>query len=142
MGLSADISLIKLHPEKQPISASIISSFILALTVLGTIAFAAIFFYPLQPPLSPKEDNGIIAFVTSAPWVKAGMDFLIPYSLVTGALGGYIGFGIARDISRHYECEMNYILIIRLMAIIMIVINSLRSSLADVIITASCQLAN
>jgi hypothetical protein len=25
------------------------------------------------------------------------MDFLIPYSLATGALGGYIGFSIARD---------------------------------------------
>ncbi len=26
------------------------------------------------------------------------MDFLIPYSLVTGSLGGYLGYSIARDI--------------------------------------------
>jgi phosphate/sulfate permease len=97
MGLSTDISLMKLHPEKRPIQASVISSFILAATVLGTIAFAAFFFYP-QESLSAKEDNGIIiALVASSPWLKVGVDFLIPYSLATGALGGYIGFNIAKD---------------------------------------------
>jgi hypothetical protein len=105
MGFSADISLVKLHPQKQPIRTSVISSFIFALTVLGTIAIAAFFFYPL-PPTPPKEDGIIIALVASSPWVKAGTDFLIPYSNATGALGGYIGFSIARDISAGMQMKV------------------------------------
>jgi hypothetical protein len=53
------------------------------------IVFAAFFFYPLQSPLSAREkdDNGIIVVSTASEhWVKAHIDFLIPYSLVTEAL--------------------------------------------------------
>lgn len=92
----------KLHPEKRPILASVISSFILALTVLGTIAFAAFFFYPLPP-----SSDGTIDLVLNSPWIKAGTDFLIPYSLATGALGGYIGFSIARDTCTGCDRSMN-----------------------------------
>jgi len=77
--------------EKWPIQVSVISSFVLDLTVIGTIAFSAFFFFPLQSPLSSKEDNnGIIASAASVPWVEAGMGFLIPYPLATGALGDHL----------------------------------------------------
>jgi hypothetical protein len=55
MGLSADISLMKLHPEKRPIRASVISSSILAATVLGTIAFAAFFSILFRSLHRPKK---------------------------------------------------------------------------------------
>ncbi len=35
------------------------------------------------------------------PWIKMGF-FLIPYSLATGSLGGYLGFTIAKDIDARW----------------------------------------
>ena len=87
MGLSADISLMKLHPEKKPLRASLISSLVLTTTVLLAFVFATFFFYPVSHGGSPTLD---------APWINMGI-FLIPYSLATGTLGGYLGFTIARD---------------------------------------------
>jgi len=81
MGLSADVSLVKLHPEKRPLRATLISSFVFTATALLALAFATFFFYP----------------TLDAPWINMG-SFLIPYSLATGTLGGYLGFCIARDV--------------------------------------------
>ncbi len=86
-GLSADISLMKLRPLSKPARASLISSTMLALITLGTTAFAAISFYP-------SNTNAILS---SSAWLKVGMQFLIPYAIATGALGGYLGFCMARD---------------------------------------------
>jgi hypothetical protein len=79
-GLSADISLMMLIPKWKPLRATLVSSFIFTAIVLFTTVFADFFFYP-SPGL----------------FLSFG-DFLIPYSLVTGTLGGYLGFSIARDI--------------------------------------------
>lgn len=82
MGLSADVSLMILHPEKKPLRAALISSFVFTATVLLALAFATFVFYP----------------TLDAPWINMG-NFLIPYSLATGTLGGYLGFTISRDFS-------------------------------------------
>jgi hypothetical protein len=82
-GLVADISLMRLHPEQKPIKASLISAFIFTAVVAITTAFATYVFYPTPLTLN-------------IPWIKAG-SFLIPYSLVTGAMGGYLGCSIVRD---------------------------------------------
>ena len=78
-GLSADISLMMLYPERNPLRTSLVSSFIFTVIVLSTTVFAEFFFYP-----SP----GLFLSVGS---------FLIPYCLATGTIGGYLGFTIARD---------------------------------------------
>jgi len=88
MGLSADISFMKLHPEEKPLGASLVSSFIFTATVLLAFVFATFFFYPVSHGGAPTLD---------APWINMGI-FLIPYSLATGTLGGYLGFCIAKDI--------------------------------------------
>jgi len=88
MGLSADVSLMKLHPEEKPLRASLVSSFIFTATVLLVFIFATFFFYPVSHGGSLTLDE---------PWIKMGI-FLIPYSLATGSLGGYLGFTIAKDI--------------------------------------------
>ncbi len=80
MGLSADVSLIKLHPEKKPRRAALISSFVFNATVLLEFAIATFVFYP----------------TVDAPWINMG-SFLIPFSLATGTLGGYLGFSITRE---------------------------------------------
>ena len=87
MGLSADISLMKLHPEKKPLRASLISSLVFTTTVLLAFVIATLFFYPVS-------HGGASTF--DVPWISMGT-FLIPYSLATGTLGGYLGFTIARD---------------------------------------------
>ena len=81
MGLSADITLMKLHPERKPLRAVLISSFVFTATVIFAFAFATFVFYP----------------TLDAPWIGMGA-FLIPFSLATGTLGGYLGFTICRDI--------------------------------------------
>ena len=81
MGLSADISLMKLHPERKPLRAALVSSFIFTATVLLTFAFATFVFYPS----------------VDAPWINMGT-FLIPYALATGMLGGYLGFSINKEL--------------------------------------------
>ncbi len=83
MGVSADISFMNLHPGERPIRASSISALIFTVITLVTIAFATFQFYP----------EGQLSGGT---WLSFG-DFLIPYSLVTGVLGGYLGFSLARD---------------------------------------------
>ena len=82
-GMVADISLMKLHPERKPIRASLISAFMFTAAVIATTVFATYFFYP-QP------------LTLDVPWIKEG-SFLLPYSLATGAMGGYLGHTIARD---------------------------------------------
>lgn len=84
MGLSADVSLTMLHPERNPLRASVASSLLFTAVVLSTIAFATFFFYPPAP--------------LNTTWLGLG-GYLIPYSLATGALGGYLGFSIARDLA-------------------------------------------
>jgi len=79
-GLSADISLMMLLPKWKPLRATLVSSFIFTAIVLSTTIFADFFFYPL-PGLFLSFGN-----------------FLLPYSLATGTIGGYLGFSIARDI--------------------------------------------
>jgi hypothetical protein len=96
-GLAADISLMKLHPGRRPIRASIVSSFIFATTVLVTTGIAALFFYPDPSSFLSGEGSRTIHVIINAAWVKMGTDFLIPYSIITGALGGYLGYSIARD---------------------------------------------
>jgi hypothetical protein len=81
MGLSADVSLMKLHPEKKPLRAALISSFVFTATVLIAFAFATFVFYP----------------TLDAPWINMGT-FLIPYALTTGTLGGYLGFSINKEL--------------------------------------------
>jgi hypothetical protein len=83
VGLSADVSLILLRPEKRPLRATLISSCIFTLTVLATTIFATFLFYPMPTTLQGT-------------WLGYGV-FLIPYSLITGAIGGYIGYSVARD---------------------------------------------
>ena len=81
MGLSADVSLMKLHPERKPLKAVLISSFVFTATVLFAFAFATFVFYPSA----------------DAPWINTGT-FLIPYALATGMLGGYLGFSINKEL--------------------------------------------
>ena len=87
MGLSADISLMKLHPEKKPLRAALISSLVFTATVLLGFVFATLFFYPVSHGGASAID---------VPWINMGI-FLIPYALATGTLGGYLGFTISRD---------------------------------------------
>jgi hypothetical protein len=83
VGLSADVSLVLLRPERQPRKAALVSSCIFTLAVLVTTIFATFLFYPM-----PVKLQGT--------WLDyAG--FLIPYSLITGVIGGYIGYSMARD---------------------------------------------
>ena len=79
-GLCADISLMTLLPKLKPLRATLISSLIFTAIVLFTTVFADFFFYP-SPGLFLSVGN-----------------FLIPYSLATGVIGGYLGFSIARDV--------------------------------------------
>ena len=88
MGLSADISLMKLQPEKRPLKASLVSSFVLTATVLLAFVFATLFFYPVSHGGVPTLD---------APWINMGT-FLIPFALATGTLGGYLGFSINKEL--------------------------------------------
>jgi hypothetical protein len=90
-GLSADISLERLHPEDRPARAVMISSFILTAVMLFTTAFASFFFYPAHGYSAPS--------IFAVPWLGVG-GFLIPYSLATGVMGGYLGFSIAKDLRR------------------------------------------
>jgi hypothetical protein len=83
MGLSADVSFKALRPERAPIRAAVISAFIFTVVVIAGTIFATYAFYPT--PLTLE-----------VPWIRVG-GFLIPYALATGALGGYLGFCIARD---------------------------------------------
>jgi hypothetical protein len=83
-GMAADISLMKLHPERWPIRASLISAFMFTAAVIATTVFATYSFYP-QP------------LTLDVPWIREG-NFLLPYPLVTGAMGGYLGYTIARDV--------------------------------------------
>ncbi len=87
MGLSSDISLMKLNPEKKPRRAALVSAFVFTTTVLLVFAFATFFFYQMSR-------GGPI--ILNAPWLEMGT-FLIPYALVTGTLGGYLGLSIAKD---------------------------------------------
>ena len=89
-GLSADISLMMLHPTHRPLRASLISSFILTAVMLCTTAFASFFFYPTHGYPTTLD----------IPWLNVG-SYLIPYSLATGTTGGYLGFSVAKDISTH-----------------------------------------
>jgi len=82
MGLSADVSLMTLHPEKKPLRAALISSFVFTATVLLAFVFATFVFYP----------------TIDAPWINMGT-FLVPYSLATGTLGGYLGFSISGELN-------------------------------------------
>ena len=50
---------------------------------MAAFAFATFWFYPQTPNLEGT-------------WLSFGA-FLISYSLVTGAMGGYLGFSLARD---------------------------------------------
>ena len=81
MGLSADVSLMRFHPEKKPLKAALISSFVFTATVIVAFAFATFVFYP----------------ITDAPWINMGK-FLIPYALSTGTIGGYLGFSINKEL--------------------------------------------
>jgi hypothetical protein len=83
-GMVADISLMKLHPERKPIRASLISALMFTAAVIATTVFATYFFCP-QP------------LTLDVPWIMEE-HFLLPYSLATGAMGGYLGRTIARDI--------------------------------------------
>jgi hypothetical protein len=83
MGLSADVSFKALHPQRTPIRAAAISAFVFTVVVIVGTIFATYVFYPTPLTLD-------------VPWIRVG-GFLIPYALATGALGGYLGFCIARD---------------------------------------------
>ncbi len=89
MGLAADVSLMALHPGQGSGRAALISSFIFTVVTLLLILFATLFFYPLPPNLSA---------LIQGTWLRFGY-FLIPYALVTGTLGGYLGFALARDVN-------------------------------------------
>jgi hypothetical protein len=86
MGLSADVSFKALRPERTPIRAAAVSAFIFTVVVIAATLFATYVFYPT--PLT-----------FDIPWIRVGW-FLLPYALATGALGGYLGFCIARDCTR------------------------------------------
>jgi hypothetical protein len=85
-GLSADVSLMLLHPEERPLRAALASSCIFTIVVLATTILATFLFYPV-----PRTLQGT--------WIGYG-DFLVPYSLITGTIGGYLGFSIAGDMNR------------------------------------------
>jgi hypothetical protein len=82
-GLSADLSLMALHPEQRPLRAAVVSAFTFTATVLLTTVVVTYLFYPGPPTLEGT-------------WLEFGY-FLIPYALATGAIGGYLGFSLARD---------------------------------------------
>jgi hypothetical protein len=82
-GLSADVSLTLLHPEKRPIRAAWISALVFTFTVIVTTVAATYLFYPSQGSIwAALPAHGV---------------FLIPYALVTGMIGGYLGMCLARD---------------------------------------------
>jgi len=84
-GFSADLSLRLLHPGERPRRAALISSCIFTAVVLCTTILATFLFYP-----APRTLQGT--------WLGYGA-FLVPYSLITGTMGGYVGFSIARDMN-------------------------------------------
>ena len=84
-GLVADITLMKLHPDQNPMTASFLSAFMFTAAVIATNVFATYTFY--ATPLT-----------LNVPWIKEGI-FLLPYSLATGAMGGYLGCAINRDLN-------------------------------------------
>jgi hypothetical protein len=83
-GLIADVTLMKLHPEKAPIRASLLSAFAFTAAVIATTIFGTYILYPTGLTLD-------------VPWIKQSA-FLLPYSLITGTIGGYLGYSLARDI--------------------------------------------
>lgn len=86
VGLVADVSLMLLRPQQQPLRAALLSSFVFTASVLTTTIFATFVFYPV---LARIQDT----------WLGyAG--FLVPYALITGTMGGYLGFSIATDMNR------------------------------------------
>jgi hypothetical protein len=85
-GFSADVCLMLLHPGERPLRAALISSCIFTAVVLFTTILATFLFYP-----APKTLQGT--------WLGYG-GFLVPYSLIAGTIGGYVGFSIARDMNR------------------------------------------
>lgn len=89
VGAVADVSLMWLRPESRPGRASTISAFAFTSAVLAMWTLATVSFYPW-----PGTFEGS--------WLMYG-DFLIPYALATGALGGYVGFSLARDRSLIWE---------------------------------------
>jgi hypothetical protein len=82
-GLIADVTLMRLRPDQKPIKASLVSAFVFTVAVIATTIFATYFFYPTPLTLD-------------VPWIKQG-GFLLPYSLATGTIGGYLGYALARD---------------------------------------------
>jgi len=84
VGLVADLSLARLRPFSFPVRASLLSAFLFTAATLAAWALAMVSLYPW---------NGLLEDT----WLRYGY-FLIPYALATGALGGYVGYGLARDI--------------------------------------------
>ncbi len=83
VGLIADLSLAYLRPDRFPVRASLLSAFLFTGATLGAWILASVLLYPW---------NGSF----DGTWLQYGY-FLIPYALATGALGGYVGYGFARD---------------------------------------------
>jgi len=84
MGLSADLSLWLLRPEENEGTAMTVSATIFSETVIVVNTIALGLFY--TNPGWPRD------------FLKFGY-FLIPYAIITGALGGYIGWHLADDLS-------------------------------------------
>ncbi len=83
-GLTADVSLRWLHPEARPRRAAWLSACIFTAAVLATTSVATFLFYPAPQTL---QDT----------WLGNGV-FLVPYALLTGGIGGYLGFSLAGDL--------------------------------------------
>jgi hypothetical protein len=83
-GLVADVTLMRLHPERAPVKASIVSAFAFTSAVIATTILGTYVFY-------------LTGLTLNVPWLNQGF-FLLPYCLITGATGGYLGCNLARDI--------------------------------------------
>lgn len=84
VGLVADLTLRFLQPERFPVRASVLSALLFTAATLAGWVLATVALY---------RWGGSFADT----WLGYGY-FLIPYALATGALGGYVGHGIARDV--------------------------------------------
>ena len=83
VGAAAHVTLRMLRPEPRPVRASAVSAHVFTATVLAMWTLATVSFYPWPGTLEGS-------------WLRYA-HFLGPDALATGALGGSLGFSLARE---------------------------------------------